>query len=169
MRSVVQSAVEAGLREKQKQEQENFYKLVLSETDLSEIKKLREIVSCLREPEALNKAIWTVYYQKPYTDLIGRVFGTSKPCGIYKITNQLNGMTYVGQAVNVPERWRTHIKRGIGAEAGGRNKLYPAMLSFGIENFTFELVEECDRNQLDEREDFWQDYFQSKIYGYSIK
>jgi len=43
----------------------------------------------------------------------------------------------------VADRWRQHIKRGIGAEPPTRNKLYPAMLAFGVENFTFELLEEC--------------------------
>ena len=166
---MVDAAVAASKRAQCEQDEENFYKLILMDNDVAEIKKLREIVPFLKEPEALNKVIWTVYYQKPYTDLIGRVFGGKKPSGIYKITNTVNGMTYVGQAVNVPDRWKTHIKRGIGAEAGGRNKLYPAMLSFGVENFTFELIEECDRTNLDEREQFWQEYFHAKDYGYSIK
>lgn len=75
----------------------------------------------------------------------------------------------MGQAVDVAARWRQHIKRGLGAETPTRNKLYPAMNSAGIENFTFELVEECAENQLDEREDFWQDFFHAKDFGYSIK
>jgi group I intron endonuclease len=78
-------------------------------------------------------------------------------------------MTYVGQSTNVAERWRQHIKRGIGAETPTRNKLYPAMLAIGVENFSFELIEECDASRLDEREQFWQQYFLSKTYGYSIK
>ena len=47
-----------------------------------------------------------------------------------------------------------------------RNKLYPAMLSIGVENFRFEVIEECDRSKLNEREDYWQDYFHAKDYGY---
>ena len=43
------------------------------------------------------------------------------------------------------------------------------MLSVGVENFTFELIEECDKSLLNEREDFWQDYFKAKEFGYSIK
>ena len=78
-------------------------------------------------------------------------------------------MCYVGQAANVAERWKQHIKRGIGAETPTRNKLYPIMRSVGVENFTFELIEECDRVQLDAREDYWQDYFKAIEYGYSIK
>jgi hypothetical protein len=44
------------------------------------------------------------------------------------------------------ERWRQHIKRGIGAETPTRNKLYPAMLAIGVENFTFEVIEECSKD-----------------------
>ena len=88
---------------------------------------------------------------------------------IYKITNIENQKCYVGQAADLASRWRQHIKRGIGAEAPTRNKLYPAMLSIGVENFTFEVVEECSRAQLNEREDYWQEYFHAIDYGYSIK
>lgn len=70
---------------------------------------------------------------------------------------------------NIAERWRQHIKRGVGAEAPTRNKLYPAMLAIGVENFTFEVIEECERSKLDEREDYWQNYFHAKDFGYSIK
>ena len=67
------------------------------------------------------------------------------------------------------ERWRQHIKRGIGAESATRNKLYPAMQEIGVENFTFEVIEECERSLLDEREDYWQDFYKAKEFGYSIK
>lgn len=43
------------------------------------------------------------------------------------------------------------------------------MLEFGVENFTFEIIEEVDRSQLNDREDYWQDYFHAKDFGYSIK
>lgn len=168
-RSVVDAAVEANIRKQKEKEQENFYRLVLSDKDLNEIKKLREIIPLLKEPEALNKVIWSVYYQKPYTDLIGRVFQGKKPSGIYKITNIENGMTYVGQAACVPDRWAQHIKRGLGAEPPTRNKLYPAMSTFGVENFTFELIEECPRDKLNQQEQYWQEYFHAKDFGYSIK
>lgn len=78
-------------------------------------------------------------------------------------------MCYIGQSVNISERWRQHIKRGVGAEAPTRNKLYPAMLEKGVENFTFEIIEECSRADLDEREQFWQNFYHAKDYGYSIK
>ena len=169
LKDKVATAVEAAKREEEKRTKKDFYRLILSETDLQEIQYLRQVEPFLRDKEALNKVIWKVYYEKPYTDLVGRVIGSSVKTGIYKITNLENQMCYVGQAVNIAERWRQHIKRGIGAEAPTRNKLYPAMLSIGAHNFTFEIIEECDRNLLNEREDYWQDYFKAKEFGYSIK
>lgn len=153
----------------EEQEKELFYCLQVPEADLLEIKKLREIEPYLRNKEPLNKVIWKVYYEKPYTDLIGRIFGSKHPTGIYKITNMLNNKCYVGQAIDIPRRWLQHIKRGIGAEAPTNNKLYPAMLKDGVENFKFEFVEECCKDKLNEREQFWQNFLGAKTFGYSIK
>lgn len=169
LRQTVNAAVEADKRAAEMAEKTDFYRLVLSNEDIQEIAKLREAEQFLRDKEPLNKVIWKVYYEKPYTDLIGRVVGTGIHTGIYKITNINNGMCYVGQAANIADRWKQHIKRGIGAETPTRNKLYPAMLALGVENFTFEIVEECNRMSLDAREDYWQDYFHAKDFGYSIK
>ena len=163
------SAVEANKRAEEIKQKQDFYRLQLTAIDLDEIKRLREVEPYLREKEPLNKVIWKVYYEKPYTDLIGRVVGTGIHTGIYKITNIENQMCYVGQAVNIADRWKQHIKRGIGAEAPTRNKLYPAMLEVGVDNFTFDIVEECDKSKLNEREDYWQEFFHAKDFGYSIK
>ena len=169
LKSIYDASVEANKRAQELAEKENFYKLNLPQTDLEEIQKLREVTKFLRDSEPINKVIWKVYYEKPYTDLVGRVVGSGVHTGIYRITNQTNGMCYVGQAANIADRWRQHIKRGIGADPLTRNKLYPAMLEFGVENFSFEIVEECSRDKLNEREQYWQDYFKAKEFGYSIK
>jgi hypothetical protein len=50
----------------------------------------------LRDKEPLNKVIWKCYYEKPTTDLIGRVIGTGVKTGIYKITEIETGKCYVG-------------------------------------------------------------------------
>lgn len=165
----VDASVEASKRAEEIRAKNDFYKLVLPVEDLDEIKELHEVGKHLRNPEPLNKVIWKCYYEKPTTDLIGRVIGLGVHTGIYKITNLNNNMCYVGQAVNLADRWKQHIKRGIGAETPTRNKLYPAMLAIGVENFSFEVIEECSRDQLDAREDYWQDYFKAKEFGYSIK
>lgn len=165
----VNASVEASKRAEEIRSQSDFYKLTIPKEDLDEIKELREVEKHLRNPEPLNKVIWKCYYEKPTTDLIGRVIGSGTHTGIYKITNLTNQMCYVGQAANLAERWKQHIKRGLGADPVTKNKLYPAMKAIGIENFSFEVIEECERSKLDEREDYWQDFFKAKEFGYSIK
>ncbi len=169
LQSTVEAAVAAAKRAEEIKTQADFYKLQLSEIDIEEIRMLRNIAPYLRDQEPLNKVIWKMYYEKPTTDLIGRVIGSGIHTGIYKITNLDNDKCYVGQAVNLAERWKQHIKRGVGADTPTRNKLYPAMMAIGVERFSFEVVEECGREQLDAREDYWQDYFKAKEFGYSIK
>ena len=169
MQAKVAAAVEASKRQEEMESQQNFYRIQLSDIDLEEIDKLRAVEPYLRNKEALNKIIWKVFYEKPTTDLIGRVIGNTTQTGIYKITNIDNQKCYVGQAVNLGDRWKQHIKKGLGADPPTRNKLYPAMKSIGPENFTFEVIEICDRSLLDSREDYWQEYFKAKEFGYSIK
>ena len=169
LQQTTDAAVAAAKRAEEIKQEANFYKLQLSEIDLEEIRLLKNISPYLRDKEPLNKVIWKVYYEKPTTDLIGRVVGSGIHTGIYKITNLDNKMCYVGQAANIADRWKQHIKRGLGAETPTKNKLYPAMIAFGIENFSFEMIEECPRGQLDEREDYWQEYFKAKEFGYSVK
>lgn len=147
----------------------DFNRCVITEQDQQEIEKIRSIAPYLRDQAPLNKIIWKVYYEKPATDMIGRVLGPVQKTGIYKITNVENGMCYVGQATSVQNRWLQHIKRGIGAESPTRNKLYPAMYELGVENFTFELLEECSAKELDKKEDTYQAIFHAKDWGYSIK
>lgn len=169
MQAKVAAAVEASKRQEEMESQQNFYRIQLSDIDLEEIEKLRSVEPYLRNKEALNKIIWKVFYEKPTADLIGRVIGNTAQTGIYKITNIDNQKCYVGQAVNLGDRWKQHIKKGLGADPPTRNKLYSAMKSIGPENFTFEVIEICDRSLLDSREDYWQEYFKAKEFGYSIK
>lgn len=169
MRATNDAAVAAAKRAEELKNQQDYYRIQLSAADVHEIELLREVEPYLRDKEPLNKVIWKCYYEKPTTDMIGRVVGSGVHTGIYKLTEIATGKCYVGQAANIADRWKQHIKRGVGAETPTRNKLYPAMIAAGPENFTFEIVEECDRTLLDEREDFWQDYFKAKEFGYSIK
>lgn len=170
LRSSVASAVEIAKHKMEEENKVEFYRLQLPEASVNDIWALRSVESLLSNAETINKVIWKSYYERPYTDLIGRLgLSNSAVCGIYKITNIENEMTYIGQAVNIAERWKQHIKRGIGAETPINNKLYPAMKQFGPENFTFEIVEVCPRSKLNEREDYWQEFYKAKEFGYSMK
>ena len=163
------AAIEDAKRQEEMKTQSEFYKLQISVEDLDDICELKQVEKRLSKKEVLNKLIYKVYFEKPYTDLIGRVVGKEVKTGIYKITNTLNQKVYIGQAVNIAERWKQHIKRALGAEPLTQNKLYPAMQEDGVWNFTFEIVEVCDKSKLNEREQYWQKFFGAKEYGYSIK
>lgn len=163
------AAIKVNKRAEMERQQKDFYRIQLSPEDLEEIKRLREVEPFLRDKEPLNKVIYKCYYEKPLTSMIGRVLPNRKIMGIYKITNLENGMCYIGQSVDVADRWRQHVKRGVGAEPVTQNKLYPAMKSIGVENFMFELVEECKGNELTPREKYWTDFYQAQAYGYTVK
>jgi len=76
-------------------------------------------------------------------------------------------MCYIGQAKNIRERFREHLKCGLGIDTPAANKLYQAMLQEGIDNFTFELLEECVAANLNEKESFYIDLYNSYDYGYN--
>lgn len=169
MGAKVAAAVDASRRLQEMSKKQNFYKLDLQQDDVQEMARIKEIEPFFRNPEPLNKILWKYYLERPYTDLVGRVLGGKEVMGIYKITNSTNQMCYIGQAVNVAKRWKEHIRSAIGADKAANNKLYAAMRESGVENFTFELIEECPQEILNEREQFWQEYFQAKTFGYSMR
>ena len=97
----VDLAVKAAQRQMEMETQQDYYRVCLSNEDICEINKLREVLPYLRDKTPLNKVIYKIYYEKPLTDMIGRVVGPGVHTGIYKITNINNNMCYVGQAVNI--------------------------------------------------------------------
>ena len=80
--------------------------------------------------------IWKTYYQKPMTNLCNNIIGLNTKCGIYKITNQLDDMCYIGQSVDIATRWKDHAKCGLGIDTPSNNKLYQAMIEDGLWNFS---------------------------------
>lgn len=124
----------------------------------------------LKNPMPFRKAIYDIYFSKKVSDLVNNVVGKEKVSGIYKITEIESGRVYVGKSVNIGERWKEHIKRGAGAVPLTQNKLYPAMIEKGIENYTFEVLETTkDVERLSEMERYWQDFFKAREFGYSMR
>lgn len=161
------AGVQARLREKELKEKTNYYKLKTSKEDLSDIEALNKIKSVLHQPIILSKLIWSTYFQKQTTELCNRIFGAGTKCGIYKITNLISSQVYIGQSVNIQDRIKQHIKCGLGIDAPATNKLYKAMQEDGVWNFSFELMEECPRDQLNEKERQWIEMYQSDKTGYN--
>lgn len=84
--------------------------------------------------------------------------------GIYKITNQVNGKVYIGQSKNIKDRWRNHKTRAFNdyeSNSCYEYPLYRAIRKYGLENFSFEIIEECLPSELNEREKYWIKYYDS--------
>lgn len=94
--------------------------------------------------------------------------GADKVCGIYKITNKKDGRCYIGQSTDIGNRWTEHFKAAIGGTLTFQtNKFYQAMATEGPESFTYEILEMCDRDKLNERERYWIEFYNSKELGYN--
>lgn len=89
-------------------------------------------------------------------------------CGIYKITNLINNKCYIGQSVDIKTRWRHHKNNYNKENNQSYNfSFYRAIRKYGLENFKFEVLEECDQKDLNERELHWISYYDSYHNGYN--
>lgn len=156
-------------RQEEMETNRSFYMLQIGQYDKMDIEQLRLIEPKLHNKEVLNKLIWSTYYQTPYKDLIGRVFGTQKVSGIYKITCVENNKTYIGKSVDIANRWSEHIKSSLEIGTIAKNQLYTLMKEKGAENFTFELLEKVDKDKLLERESYWIKFYETDSYGLNMK
>lgn len=89
--------------------------------------------------------------------------------GIYKITNTINGKVYIGQSRYISERWKAHRTRSRSQNKEYDTHLYCAMRKYGLENFIFEVIEECSIEELSEKELKWILFYHSNEpeYGYN--
>lgn len=71
---------------------------------------------------------------------------------IYKITNTVNGKIYVGKAVDPVKRLKRHIYL---SKKGVKRCFYNAIRQYGGENFIAEVLEECSKDVVNDRERFW--------------
>jgi group I intron endonuclease len=84
---------------------------------------------------------------------------------IYKITNTQNGKVYIGKTIRtVAIRWEQHIKR---AKQRVNNYLYDAMNHYGYDNFSIETIDTCPKEDLNEREKYWINVYDTQENGYN--
>ena len=87
-----------------------------------------------------------------------------KTSGIYKITNKLNGKHYIGVSVNIKSRWSNH--RNISPKR--LSYFQSAIKKYGVENFEFSIIEQCHKDNFEEKERFWIDFYKSMENGYNL-
>ena len=84
-------------------------------------------------------------------------------CGIYKIENLVNGKIYIGQSIEIEKRWQKHLN------AKDDFLIHKALRKYGKENFSFAILEECSLTDLDKKENFWINQYQSLVpLGYNM-
>ena len=153
------------MRARALEEKQDFYRIVLDEKSIEDVAKLNMIRKELHKHDGLDKLIYEVYISKPVQEMVKRVLKGSAPCGIYKITRIKTGEIYIGKSTDVKSRWTQHAKTVFNCGTIAHSILHTTMERDGIENFTFELLEEVDKDQLTEREKYWINFYDSKKYG----
>lgn len=77
---------------------------------------------------------------------------------IYKIVNNINGKIYVGKTNNPVVRKSDHFREYLKDQT---KLLYKAMRKYGIENFEFIVIEQCEDSVWEEREKYWIEHYQT--------
>ena len=91
-----------------------------------------------------------------------------KQTGIYIIRNKINSHAYVGMSKDINIRWRHHINESQNPNSKEYEKtLYRAFRKYGIDNFSFEILELCEEDKLSEREIYWINKLDTLHNGYN--
>ena len=83
--------------------------------------------------------------------------------GIYKITSP-SDKVYIGQSIDIERRFR-HYKRMVCKE---QIKIFNSILKYGVDAHIFEVLELCDTKDLNNRERYYQDLYDSVVNGLNL-
>lgn len=164
--SAKQAAInEAIMRQRALEEQQDFYRVCLGPEAANDVEILNAARRNLKKPEIIDKIIYDNYIGKPVLEMIKRVLQNTTCSGIYKITCLKTGEIYIGKSTDVKSRWQQHCKSAFNCGTIAHSLLHTKMKQYGIEQFTFELVEQVPKEQLSEREKFYINFYQTKETG----
>lgn len=91
-------------------------------------------------------------------------------CGIYRIANRVNNKSYIGQSKTIEIRWKSHISDAFNIKSGAYDyPLQTDIREYGIENFTFSIVEYCSVNELAQKEQLYIDIYDTLRTGYNTR
>lgn len=68
-------------------------------------------------------------------------------CGIYKFENKINHMVYIGQAIDLEERYKKHCKNI--KDTSHQEDFYQGLREFGLTNFSYEVLESFEEYDLE--------------------
>ena len=84
--------------------------------------------------------------------------------GIYKFQNLITQEVYIGQSINLEARYQRHKRDWV----NGTTNFYKAIQKYGWNNFSYEVIENCLETELNEKEQFWVNYYDSYNNGYNM-
>ena len=155
----------------QKQEeidkQKDYYRIILSQEDREDIAFLNSIRHKMNNKDLLSKLIYESYYKAPLNKLLTNILGKDTVSGIYRITNITNNKSYIGKSVDVKKRLTDHVKGSLGISTIADQEIHHAMSEEGIEQFMFQLLEQVDKDKLNEREKHYISLYRTQEYGYN--
>lgn len=157
------------LRARAIEEQQDFYRVQLEDSSKRDIQLINSIRKDFSKIDILDKLIYDGYVKKPVDEMVKRVLGGRAPSGIYKITRLKTGEIYIGKSTDVKSRWQQHAKSAFHCGTISHSILHTTMEKDGIENFTWELLEEVPKDKLGDRERYWIDFYDSKNFGLNEK
>ena len=157
------------LRRRELEEKQDFFRVLIGQQEIDDIQCLLSIREKLIYRENLDKLIYDVYISKQVVEMTKRVLKGAAPSGIYKITRLKTGEIYIGKSTDVKKRWTEHCKTAYGVGTIAHSVLHTTIRKDGIENFTFELLEEVPKDKLTEREKYWITFYDSKSYGLNMR
>lgn len=156
---------EAIMRQRELEEKQDFYRVCLAPETANDVAVLNQARQNLKKPEIIDKIIYDNYISKPVLEMIKRVLQNTTCSGIYKITCLKTGEIYIGKSTDVKTRWQSHAKTAFNCGNIAHSLLHTKMKQYGIENFTFELLEKVAKDQLSSRERFYIEFYKSKETG----
>lgn len=157
------------LRQRAINEQQDFYRICLTDVDLQDMDILYSIKPKLGRGVYLDKLIYDNYVSKYVKEMEKRVLAGREPSGIYRVTNILTQEKYIGKSTNIADRWVNHVKSACGLEGVADSQFQRALKKYGIQNFTWEVIEEVPKDKLTEREKYYITFYETNKYGYNQK
>jgi len=155
-------------RERLNEMKRDYHRIILSPEAEEDIKYLLDIEKNIHNKEVLRKLIYETYLRTPLNEMAKRVLNNADPCGIYKITDE-SGLAYIGKSTKVKSRWINHVKSALGIGTISNQEIHKAFRKEGFDNFSFDLLEECPKEVLAEREKYYIDFFETYKMGFNMK
>lgn len=142
----------------------NWFDFSLSNKEVKLIETIAEISGLYPE---LTKDMATIEWKKIWLPKFQDLANTANLAvrGIYRLVLKRDeNISYVGQAVNIKERWYEHAKKMLGADTKGTEKLY----NYRPEDFYWTVLE-TNTSDLNSAERYWIEYYCCKEVGLNKK